>query len=57
MTGTVKEEAVRKSILLFALVILVASAPTLAGEGHKCTASTQDCLNMMAKSLKKERPR
>jgi C-terminal processing protease CtpA/Prc len=37
------------------LVLLLAVAlvsPAIAGKGHKCDASTQDCLNKMAASMK-----
>jgi S1-C subfamily serine protease len=36
-------------------VVLLAAAlvsPAIAGKGHKCDASTQDCLNKMAAKLK-----
>lgn len=35
-----------------AVMIMAATAPVMAGDGPKCTASTQDCLNYMAKNLK-----
>jgi S1-C subfamily serine protease len=40
--------------LLLSLVAVVAlvAVPAFAGEGHKCTASTQECLNKMAAKLK-----
>ena len=34
------------------LTVVVMVAPAMAGEGKKCEASTQDCLNYMAKNLK-----
>ena len=44
----------RKSLILLVAAALVATlvTPVLAGEGHKCTASTQDCLNHMAQEFK-----
>lgn len=41
----------KKSLTILSLLALLAAAPVIAGDGHKCTAGTQDCLNMMAKSL------
>jgi len=41
-----------KRILILAAVLAVA-APAFAGEGKKCTASTQECLDYMAKSYAK----
>lgn len=35
-----------------AVMIMAMTAPVMAGDGLKCTASTQDCLNYMAKNLK-----
>ena len=36
---------------LAVVMILGMVAPALAGDANKCTASTQDCLNHMAKNL------
>jgi S1-C subfamily serine protease len=36
---------------LAVVMVVVMSAPAMAGAGSKCTASTQDCLNHMAKNL------
>lgn len=42
----------KKSFVILAVLALVAlTAPVLAGEGHKCTAGTQECLDMMAAKL------
>jgi predicted metalloprotease with PDZ domain len=43
-----------KRVIGAVMVVMVAvtSAPAMAGEGHRCTASTQDCLNYMVKNLK-----
>jgi S1-C subfamily serine protease len=38
--------------VILAVTLMVVAAPAKAGEGSKCTASTQDCLNHMAKNLK-----
>jgi predicted metalloprotease with PDZ domain len=38
--------------VFLAVMIMVMAAPAMAGEGSNCTASTQDCLNYMAKNLK-----
>ena len=37
--------------VLAVVMIMVMAAPAMAGESSKCTASTQDCLNHMAKNL------
>ena len=37
--------------VLAVVMIMVMAAPAMAGEGSKCSASTQDCLNHMAKNL------
>ena len=38
--------------IAFVMIVAVAAAqPLFAGEGHKCTASTQDCLDHMAANL------
>jgi len=37
--------------MLAVVMIMVMSMPAMAGEGGKCSASTQDCLNHMAKNL------
>ncbi len=43
----------KKSLLLSMLAALVLTVPAVAGEGHaKCSAGTQDCLNMMAAKMK-----
>ena len=43
----------RKTSLLLSLIAVVALAvPAFAGEGHTCTAPTQECLNKMAAKLK-----
>ena len=43
----------KKASMIIALAACLALAlPALAGEGHGCTASTQDCLNMMATHMK-----
>jgi predicted metalloprotease with PDZ domain len=43
----------RKAIAVIAAVmIMVMAAAAMAGEGSKCTTSTQDCLNYMVKNLK-----
>jgi predicted metalloprotease with PDZ domain len=42
----------RKSLTILSLLTLLAAAPAWAGEGHKCTAGTQECLDMMANQLK-----
>jgi predicted metalloprotease with PDZ domain len=38
--------------VISAVMIVVMAVPAMAGESSKCTASTQDCLNHMAKNLK-----
>jgi membrane-associated protease RseP (regulator of RpoE activity) len=51
--GPMTEDGMKRAICAFAVVmIMVMSAPAFAGEGSACTASTQDCLNHMAKNLK-----
>jgi S1-C subfamily serine protease len=40
-----------KTLIAFALVAMLA-APALAGPGHKCTASTDECLKKMVAKLK-----
>jgi S1-C subfamily serine protease len=42
----------RLVVTLVAVMVMVMAAPAMAGEGHKCEASTQDCLNYMVKNLK-----
>ncbi len=37
--------------VLAAVMILALAAPAMAGDANKCSASTQDCLNYMAKNL------
>ena len=45
----------KKTLILAVLVALVATGAVWAGHGHeKCTAGTQECLNMMAKNLKQK---
>ena len=47
------EAFMRKTSLLLSLIAVVALAvPAFAGEGHKCTAPTQECLNKMSAKLK-----
>lgn len=42
----------KKTIAILAILAVVAlTAPVLAGEGHKCTAGTQECLDKMATKL------
>ena len=41
----------RASFVLVVVMIMVMAGPATAGEGGKCSASTQDCLNHMAKNL------
>ena len=41
----------RGSGALMAVMMMVVTAPAMAGDASKCTASTQDCLNHMAKNL------
>ncbi|MDH3814826.1 MAG: PDZ domain-containing protein [Acidobacteriota bacterium] len=38
--------------MLTVVMMMAMSAPAMAGEAGKCSASTQDCLNHMAKNLK-----
>ena len=38
--------------VLTVVMMMALSAPAMAGEASKCSASTQDCLNHMAKNLK-----
>ena len=38
----------RFSTYLAVVLIVALASPVLAGEGHKCTASTQECLDKMA---------
>ena len=37
--------------VLTVVMMMALSAPAMAGEASKCSASTQDCLNHMAKNL------
>ena len=37
--------------VLSVVMIMVMAVPATAGDANKCTASTQDCLNHMAKNL------
>jgi len=42
----------KKTIAILAILAVVAlTAPVLAGEGHNCTAGTQECLDKMAAKL------
>jgi S1-C subfamily serine protease len=41
----------RFSTTLAIVLIVALASPVLAGEGHKCTASTQECLNKMAQKM------
>ena len=42
----------RKVIAVLSVLILIAMVtPVFAGEGHKCTAGTQECLDKMASKL------
>ncbi len=46
------EDLMKKTVFVVAAVmIMVMAGPATAGEGGKCSASTQDCLNHMAKNL------
>jgi S1-C subfamily serine protease len=38
--------------ILVALLAVALVSPAIAGKGHKCDASTQDCLNKIAASMK-----
>ena len=42
----------RLMVTLAVVMAMVMAVPVMAGEGHKCEASTQDCLNYMVKNLK-----
>lgn len=45
----------KRSVMMMAVVVAVAVAlasPVMAGEGHKCTHSTQECLDYMAAHYK-----
>ena len=44
-------EMKRLAGVLAVVIVVVMAMPAVAGEGSKCTASTQDCLNHMAKNL------
>jgi len=37
--------------VLSVVMVMVIAMPAMAGDGHKCTASTQDCLNHMVENL------
>jgi len=37
--------------LLAVVMMMAVAAPAMAGDANKCSASTQDCLNHMAKNL------
>jgi S1-C subfamily serine protease len=41
----------RKILATLVVLVLFAGIPALAGEGHKCKAGTQDCLNKMAADM------
>jgi S1-C subfamily serine protease len=48
------EDGMKKTIGgMMAVMIMVMAVPAMAGESSKCSASTQDCLNHMAKNLRK----
>ena len=48
----ITEDEMKRVLGVFAVVmIMVTSGPAMAGDATKCTASTQDCLNHMTKSL------
>ena len=49
--GPMEELMKRAFFVLAAVMIMVMSGPAAAGEGGTCTASTQDCLNHMARNL------
>ncbi len=42
----------KRWLVSLAAALLLAAAPVVAGEYGKCTASTQECLDMMVKSLR-----
>jgi C-terminal processing protease CtpA/Prc len=42
----------KRTLLILSLLLTLVALPALAGEGKKCTASTQDCLNKMVSHLK-----
>jgi membrane-associated protease RseP (regulator of RpoE activity) len=47
-----KEDGMKRVMgTMAAVVIMLMAVPSMAGEGHACTASTQDCLNHMVKSF------
>ena len=41
----------KRAITILSLLVFVVTVPAIAGEGHKCTASTQECLNKMVAHL------
>ena len=43
---------VRRTAPLAIAVVFLLTAPALAGNGHKCTSSTQNCLDMMAENAR-----
>lgn len=43
----------RKLLSALVAVAFFAAIPAIAGEGHKCTAGTQECLDKMAAKMKK----
>jgi len=49
---TTEDDMKRLIGVLTVVMMMVMAAPAMAGETGKCSASTQDCLNHMAKSLK-----
>ena len=42
----------KRLVLMCVVLALVAAMPVLAGEGKKCSYSTQECLNYMAANMK-----
>jgi C-terminal processing protease CtpA/Prc len=41
-----------KSLLLSLVAVAALAVPAVAGDGHKCTAGTQECLDQMAAHMK-----
>lgn len=48
---TTEDDMKRVIGVLMVVMMMVMAAPAMAGDSSKCPASTQDCLNHMAKSL------
>ena len=48
---TTEDDMKRVIGVLMVVMMMVMAAPAMAGDSNKCSASTQDCLNHMAKSL------